>query len=338
MLEHSGLPHNLWSYAYLFACYVLNRTPRVGRGNETVTSYELLNKRKPNLAHVKIFGCVAHAVKDKTERGSKLNSVSVTGIHLGPARYQRGWILWIPGENRFVVARNVRFEETILYKDSTNMARAISAAPTEDSSDEDEDDKTNVAPQAVNHPPPNPRLMCLTPGCTLPRHHLGNHTTDQPATGAGLPSANLRKRATPGATAGVASAPASVPAAAPAAAQAPTAPAVAQAPVAPPQLAVPESTTDQGNVNHYMPTHVPETFEDILDMPIDSMLNWEPPMDVMLADIYDQSPTKDDVEAYVSIKESKLMKDKDGNFKSVTIPKGYHQARYSSEFDKWKEA
>ena len=313
VLEHSGLPHNLWPYAYLFACYVLNRTPRVGRGNDVVTSYELLNKRKPNLAHVKIFGCVAHAVKDKTERGSKLNSVSVTGIHLGPARYQRGWILWIPGENRFVVARNVRFEETIFYKDSSHVARAVSTAPAEDGSDEEDD---NVAPQAVNQVPPNPRLMCETPGCTLHRHHLGNHTTEQPATGAGLPSANLRKRAASGATAGVAAAPAAD-----------------QPPVAPT-----EGTANEGYMHHYMPTRVPVAFEDILDMPIDSMLNWEPPMDVMMADIYDQSPTKDDVEAYVSIKESRLMKDEDGNFKSVTIPKGYHQARYSSEFDKWKEA
>ena len=312
VLEHAGLPQNLWSYAYVFACYVLNRTPRVGRGNSSVTtSYELLNQRKPNLQHIKIFGCVAHAVKDKTERGGKLNSVSVTGIHLGPARYQRGWILWIPKENRFIVARNVRFEESLLYK--THVAPSVS----EDAKDDSEDDESEttiaqtVAPLAVNHFPPKPRHMCLTPGCTLARHHLGNHTTQQPATGAGLPSANLRNRTNP------------APAPADQTAGVGVAPAEAPAPDGP-----------QENGQQFMSTQVDATYANSFE----TTSEWAPPMEILVADWYDESPSKDDVEAYVSIKESRLMKDKDGNFKTVTIPKGYHQARYSPEYNKWMEA
>ena len=309
VLAHAGLPHNLWSHAYVFACYILNRTPRVVHGDTVTTSYELLNKRKPNLSHIKIFGCVAHAVTDKTERGGKLNSVAISGIHLGPARYQRGWIIWIPGENRFIVARNVRFEESMLYKDGQAMDPPISSqssAPLVD----DEGDEDVEEPSNVNQIPPRPRRMCLTPGCHLARHHLGNHTAEQPATGVGLPSANLRARAPAGPTAGVA------------------APPVA----APEQDAGPDADLDEEDDQEQSP----EALAPGLDGFMHTNLNM--PIEIMMADLYDESPTKEDVEALVSIKESRLMKDSSGNFKAVVIPKGYHQMRFSPEYDKWLKA
>ena len=87
--------------------------------------------------------------------------------------------------------------------------------------------------------------------------------------------------------------------------------------MAPAKAPAPAPEEPQGNVQHFMPTQVH----------VDGMNEWVPPMEIMTADWYDESPSKDDVEAYVSIKESRLMKDKAGNFKTITIPKGYHQAR-----------
>ena len=129
---------------------------------------------------------------------------------------------------------------------------------------------------------------------------LGNHTTQQPATGAGLPSANLRNRTNP------------APAPADQTAGVGVAPAEAPAPDGP-----------QENGQQFMSTQVDATYANSFE----TTSEWAPPMEILVADWYDESPSKDDVEAYVSIKESRLMKDKDGNFKTVTIPKGYHQAR-----------
>ena len=38
-------------------------------------------------------------------------------FYVGPSRYQRGSMLWVPGRQKYIVARTVQFNERVLYHD-----------------------------------------------------------------------------------------------------------------------------------------------------------------------------------------------------------------------------
>ena len=84
MLSYSSLTDSFWGYALETAAYILNQVP-----SKTVpkTPYECWRGKKPVLNHIKIWGCPAHVLRQKT---SKLASRSETCLFVGyPKRNQR---------------------------------------------------------------------------------------------------------------------------------------------------------------------------------------------------------------------------------------------------------
>ena len=55
MLVASGLPRNFWAEALNTSCYIINRC--MIRPLLNKTPYELLKGRKPNIMHLRVFGC-----------------------------------------------------------------------------------------------------------------------------------------------------------------------------------------------------------------------------------------------------------------------------------------
>jgi len=55
MLSESSLPKYFWADAMSTSCYVMNRV--LIRPILKKTPYELFNRRKPNISHLKVFGC-----------------------------------------------------------------------------------------------------------------------------------------------------------------------------------------------------------------------------------------------------------------------------------------
>ena len=55
MLYASKLPKNLWSIAVKTMAHLRNRSP--AWANEGMTPIERITGEKPNLAHLKVFGC-----------------------------------------------------------------------------------------------------------------------------------------------------------------------------------------------------------------------------------------------------------------------------------------
>ena len=56
MLVSSGAPLNLWGEAILFICHIQNRTPYK---RTCKTPYELWKGYAPNIAYLKVWGCLA---------------------------------------------------------------------------------------------------------------------------------------------------------------------------------------------------------------------------------------------------------------------------------------
>lgn len=59
ILKHMDLPNYLWGEAIRHATYLINRVAI--RSLEGMTPYEAYKGRKPNLSHLRVFGCVCHA-------------------------------------------------------------------------------------------------------------------------------------------------------------------------------------------------------------------------------------------------------------------------------------
>ena len=60
MMAHAGLPDCYWAEAVATAVYLRNRAPTTAF-NKKITPYERWYRRKPNLNHLKVFGCMAYA-------------------------------------------------------------------------------------------------------------------------------------------------------------------------------------------------------------------------------------------------------------------------------------
>ena len=57
MMFHSNLSVNFWAEAVNMAVYLKNRSPTTAL--DGITPYECLFNRKPDVAHLRVFGCIA---------------------------------------------------------------------------------------------------------------------------------------------------------------------------------------------------------------------------------------------------------------------------------------
>ena len=65
MMSYSILPLSFWGHAIQTACYLLNNVP-----SKLVpkTPYELWTNRKPNLNHIRIWGCPTHVLDKEAKK------------------------------------------------------------------------------------------------------------------------------------------------------------------------------------------------------------------------------------------------------------------------------
>ena len=81
MLNEHNVPKYFWADVVSTACYALNRM--LIRPILKITSYELFKGRKPNVAHLKIFGCTCFVLKNGKENLEKFDSKVDEAIFLG---------------------------------------------------------------------------------------------------------------------------------------------------------------------------------------------------------------------------------------------------------------
>jgi hypothetical protein len=79
---------------YVTIFYLFNRSPI--RLNSSITPYEKISSTKPNLSHLRTFGCRTFVYIDKVNRRGKLDSKSIECIHLGYNLETKGDRLYNP--------------------------------------------------------------------------------------------------------------------------------------------------------------------------------------------------------------------------------------------------
>ena len=109
MLSTSKLPHKFWAEALATAVYLRNRSPT--KAVKGMTPFEAMTRERPNVEHLKTFGCVAYAHIPKDER-QKLDSKSRKCIFLGYGTDTKGYRLYDCDHSRVLYSRDVLFDES----------------------------------------------------------------------------------------------------------------------------------------------------------------------------------------------------------------------------------
>jgi transposase InsO family protein len=109
MRHHAGLPAPFWGDAVTTSVYLYNRFPH--SSINYVTPFEMWHGYKPNLRHVRVFGCNAW-VHRQNKHYQKLSPRAYKAVFIGYAHRQKAYRLWDPIEQKLVVSRDVIFDET----------------------------------------------------------------------------------------------------------------------------------------------------------------------------------------------------------------------------------
>nr|KAJ0211523.1 hypothetical protein LSAT_V11C400159000 [Lactuca sativa] len=112
-LKTMSMPDVLWGEAVSHSVYVLNKAQT--KALKEVTPYEKWTGRKPHIAHLRVFGCVAHM---KVVKGNlrKLEDRSMPLVHLGVEKGTKAYRLLDPDTGKLYVSRDFVFEENRIWK------------------------------------------------------------------------------------------------------------------------------------------------------------------------------------------------------------------------------
>jgi hypothetical protein len=122
MLHDQSLPLYLWAEACATAVYLQNRSPHRILGK--MTPEEAFTGRRPDVEHIRIFGCSTFS-HVPSERRTKLDPTAQQGILVGYSEVSKAYRIYIPPLRKVVVSRDVRFEEDRAFARSLESSRAV---------------------------------------------------------------------------------------------------------------------------------------------------------------------------------------------------------------------
>ncbi|KAM1696422.1 hypothetical protein ACFXTN_027951 [Malus domestica] len=109
MLSNAGLGKAFWAEALTYASHLINRLPAAA--NEGKTPMEVWSgKPCTDYKFLHIFGCPAYYYV----RESKLDPRAKKALFMGFSTGVKGYRLWCPDEKKFVVSRDVTFDEAYI--------------------------------------------------------------------------------------------------------------------------------------------------------------------------------------------------------------------------------
>ena len=123
MLIDSGLPQVYWAEAINIACYILNRA--MIRPLILKTSYELIRGRKPNISHLRVFGCRCFVHVNGKENLGKFDPRSDEAIFLGYSLVSKAY--------RVFNKRTRKIEESVhvVFDEKTMAGNSLAQGPQE---------------------------------------------------------------------------------------------------------------------------------------------------------------------------------------------------------------
>ncbi|KAF0687850.1 Aste57867_20462 [Aphanomyces stellatus] len=108
MLQACGMDNRYWGEALSYVVYTENRSPTKALGGKT--PFEALFGRKPNIDHLRPFGCTAFAFIDKAKR-TKLDPRATKYVFVGYASQHKSYRLVDCDSGQLFDCRSVKFTE-----------------------------------------------------------------------------------------------------------------------------------------------------------------------------------------------------------------------------------
>ncbi|CAI7816623.1 unnamed protein product [Closterium sp. NIES-54] len=116
LLIEAGLPDYFWPDAVRSACVAKNRALTHVGADKWVPYVEWIG-RKPKVDMLRVFGCMCMALVPKHLRHNKLSAKAIWAVHLSMSQNRKGWLLSNPFTKKFLVSRDCKFIENLMYKD-----------------------------------------------------------------------------------------------------------------------------------------------------------------------------------------------------------------------------
>lgn len=128
MIHDQDLPMTLWAEATSTVVFVQNRSPHQILANKTPE--EAFTVMRPEVSHLRIFGCPVyiHVPKDKR---TKLEPSGKKGIFVGYSETSKAYRVYIPGQSQIEVSRDVTFDEEIAFQRSRESYMEIDSGEKE---------------------------------------------------------------------------------------------------------------------------------------------------------------------------------------------------------------
>ena len=122
MIHAQHLKLEFWAEAVANAVYIRNRCPT--RALVTITPQEAWSGRKPCIAHMRVFGCIAYAMVPDAKRG-KLDAKGTKCLFLGYCEGTKAYRLMCVETKKIIKSRDVVFVE-----DSTSVGHGLEMSPS----------------------------------------------------------------------------------------------------------------------------------------------------------------------------------------------------------------
>ena len=119
-MAKKNMPHSFWAEAVSTAFYIMNRT--LTTAIHDVTPEERFTGKKPDLSHLKVFGCIAY-VHVPDELRTKLDPKAEKCIVIGYSLEQKGYRCYNPVTQKLWVSRDVMFDDISTWYSAKNVCR-----------------------------------------------------------------------------------------------------------------------------------------------------------------------------------------------------------------------
>jgi hypothetical protein len=113
MIHDQDLPMCLWEEETMVGLYVHNRLSHSALGLKTPE--EMFTGKKPEVSHLKIFGCPVFIHIPKEKR-NKLDPLGKKGIFVGYCEVSKAFRIYIPCQHHIEINRDVTFDEDSMLK------------------------------------------------------------------------------------------------------------------------------------------------------------------------------------------------------------------------------
>ena len=112
MMFAVAAPKEYWAEAVATAVYLRNLTPT--RAIREGSPFEAWNGRRPNLSHLRVWGCTAY-VRVPKENRKKLDPNAKKCVFVGYATTTKQYKLYDPVKKKVTLSRDVEFKEKESY-------------------------------------------------------------------------------------------------------------------------------------------------------------------------------------------------------------------------------